>query len=141
MAVRYHFSISCKRIAEAGWAVVMKSEKGEIPMSVVQPRPDGEPPLAEREMEAAGILTTEPIAQEISDTGFVIRYLRQLNRRPSREFAGHNDAVIWNLSLRLPKLVIGQEAKVRVSYFETKGLSSGIYEIQSLGVFPENFNS
>ena len=136
MAIRYHFSISCKRVGEAGWAIVMQADQGEIPMSVVQPSADAEPhPEA---METTATLTTKPIAQKVSDTGFVIRYLRQLNRRPSREFAGHNDAVIWNLSLRLPKLVIGQEAKVRVSFFANKGLSSGIYEIQSLGVFPEN---
>ena len=136
MAIRYHFSISCKRIGEAGWVIIMQADRGEIPMSIVQPSVDLEP--HSEATETAATLTTEPIAQKISDTGFVIRYLRQLNRRPGREFTGHNDAVIWNLSLRLPKLVIGQEARVRVSFFANKGLSSGIYEIQALGVFPED---
>ena len=106
----------------------MKAEQGEIPMSVVQPRTEVDAHF--QPVETSGTLSTEPMIQEISDTGLVTAYLRGLNRRPGWELAWHNDAVIWNLSLRLGKMEIGQEVTVRVSYFSTKGIGSGIYEIK-----------
>ena len=139
MAIRYHFSMSCKRIEDVGWTISMKADQGEIPMSIVQPESDSEPQF--EAMKTSNTLTTEPITQQISDTAIVVRYLRQLNRCSSRQFGGHNDAVIWNLGLRLPKLLIGQKIDVGVFYFSNKGLGSGIYEIQLLGAFPENLTN
>ena len=136
MAVQYHYNIACKRISDAGWMTTMKAEQGEIPMSIVQPRSEVDAHF--QPVETTGTLTTEPMVQEISDTSLVTAYLRGLNRRPGWELAWHNDAVIWNLSLRLGKLEIGQQVKVRVSYFSTKGIGSGIYEIKLLDVSHED---
>lgn len=136
MAVQYHYNIACKRISDAGWVTTMKAEQGEIPMSIVQPRTEVDAHF--QPVETTGTLTTEPLVQEISDTSLVTAYLRGLNRRPGWELAWHNDAVIWNLSLRLGKMEIGQEVKVRVSYFSTKGIGSGVYEIKLLDVFHED---
>lgn len=136
MSVQYHYSIVCKRISDAGWVTTMKAEQGEIPMSVVQPRSEVDAHF--QPVETTGTLTTEPVIQEISDTSLVTAYLRGLNRRPGWELAWHNDAVIWNLSLRLGKMEIGQEVKVRVSYFSTKGIGSGVYEIKLIDVFHED---
>ena len=136
MAFQYHYNISCKRISGAGWVTTTKAEQGQIPMSIVQP--GAEVDLHSQSVETSATLTTEPLVREISDTSLVTAYLRGLNRRPGWELAWHNDSVIWNLSLRLGKLEIGQEVKVRVSYFSNKGISSGIYEIQLLDVFPED---
>ncbi len=133
MSVQYHYSIVCKRISDAGWVTTMKAEQGEIPMSVVQPRAEVNAHF--QPVETTGTLTTDPLIQEISDTSLVTAYLRGLNRRPGWELAWHNDAVIWNLSLRLGKMDIGQEVKVRISYFSTKGIGSGVYEIKLLDVF------
>ena len=135
MAVQYHYNIGCKRISDAAWMTTMKAEQGEIPMSIVQPRTEVDAHF--QPVETTGTLTTEPMVQEISDTSLVTAYLRGLNRRPGWELAWHNDAVIWNLSLRLGKMEIGQEVKVRVSYFSTKGIGSGIYEIKLLDVSHE----
>ena len=136
MAVQYNYNISCKRISDARWVTSMKAEHGEIPMSVVQPRTEVDAHF--QPVETSGTLSTEPMVQEISDTGLVTAYLRGLNRRPGWELAWHNDAVIWNLSLRLGKMEIGQEVTVRVSYFSTKGIGSGIYEIKLSDVPPED---
>ena len=136
MAVQYNYNISCKRISDARWVTSMKAEQGEIPMSVVQPRTEVDAHF--QPVETSGTLSTEPMVQEISDTGLVTAYLRGLNRRPGWELAWHNDAVIWNLSLRLGKMEIGQEVTVRVSYFSTKGIGSGIYEIKLSDVPPED---
>ncbi len=136
MAVQYHYNIACKRISGAGWVTTMKAEQGEIPMSIVQPRTGVDAHF--QPVETSGTLTTEPLVQEISDTSLVTAYLRGLNRRPGWELAWHNDAVIWNLSLRLRKMEIGQEMKIRVSYFSTKGIGAGIYEIKLLDVFHED---
>lgn len=136
MAVQYHYNIACKRISDAGWMTTMKAEQGEIPMSIVQPRTEVDAHF--QPVETTGTLTTEPMVQEISDTSLVTAYLRGLNRRPGWELAWHNDAVIWNLSLRLGKMEIGQQVKVRVSYFSTKGIGSGIYEIKLLDVSHED---
>ncbi|MDE0044139.1 MAG: hypothetical protein OXT74_19025 [Candidatus Poribacteria bacterium] len=114
----------------------MKAELGEFPLSIVQPRTVVDAHF--QPVETTGTLTTEPLIQEISDTSLVTAYLRGLNRRPGWELAWHNDAVIWNLSLRLGKMEIGQEVKVRVSYFSTKGIGSGVYEIKLLDVFHED---
>lgn len=132
MAVQYHYNITCKRISDAAWVTTMKAEQGDIPMSVVQPRTEVDAHF--QPVETTGTLTTEPLVQEITDTGLVTAYLRGLNRRPGWELAWHNDAVIWNLSLRLGKMEIGQEVTVRVSYFSTKGIGSGIYEIKLLDI-------
>ena len=136
MAVQYHYNIACKRISDAVWMTTMKAEQGEIPMSIVQPRTEVDAHF--QPVETTGTLTTEPMVQEISDTSLVTAYLRGLNRRPGWELAWHNDAVIWNLSLRLGKMEIGQQVKVRVSYFSTKGIGSGIYEIKLLDVSHED---
>lgn len=135
MSVQYHYSIVCKRISDAVWVTTMKAEQGEIPMSVVQPRAEVDAHF--QPVETTGTLTTDPLIQEISDTSLVTAYLRGLNRRPGWELAWHNDAVIWNLSLRLGKMDIGQEVKVRISYFSTKGIGSGVYEIKLLDVIHE----
>ena len=136
MAVQYHYNIGCKRISDAVWMTTMMAEQGEIPMSIVQPRTEVDAHF--QPVETSGTLTTEPMVQEISDTSLVTAYLRGLNRRPGWELAWHNDAVIWNLSLRLGKMEIGQEVRVRVSYFSTKGIGSGIYEIKLLDVSHED---
>ena len=135
MSVQYHYNIACKRISDAEWVTAMKAEQGEIPMSIVQPRTEVDAHF--QPVETSGTLTTEPMVQEISDTSLVTGYLRGLNRRPGWELAWHNDAVIWNLSLRLGKMEIGQEVTVRVSYFSTKGIGSGVYEIKLLDVSRE----
>ncbi|MDE0299695.1 MAG: hypothetical protein OXN17_13765 [Candidatus Poribacteria bacterium] len=135
MAVQYHYNIACKRISDAGWVTTMKAEHGEIPMSIVQPRSEVE--VQSQVAEVSGTLTTEPLVQNISDTSVVTAYLRGLNRRPDWELAWHNDAVIWNLSLRLGKMEIGQEAIVRISYFSNKGIGAGIYEIKLIDVHSE----
>ena len=136
MAVQYHYNIGCKRISDDGWMTTMNAEQGEIPMSIVQPRTEVDAHF--QPVETTGTLTTEPMVQEISDTGLVTAYLRGLNRRPGWELAWHNDAVIWNLSLRLGKMEIGQQVNVRVSYFSTKGIGSGVYEIKLLDVSHED---
>lgn len=63
-------------------------------------------------------------------------YLRQLNRHSGRGTVGHNDPVIRNISQRLLQLQLGQQITVKISFFEHKGLRSGLYEINSLGVSP-----
>jgi hypothetical protein len=103
----------------------MRSDGGEIPMSVVQPDSTGD-----------GVLTTNPIAQTIAESKTITHYLRQLNRRNGKGPVGHNDSVIWNISQRLSQLQLEQQITVKISYFEHKGIRSGLYEINSLGVFP-----
>ena len=136
MPLQYHYNMSCKRISDAGWVTIMRAEQGKIPMSIVQPRPEID--NHSQAGEAAEILTTEPLAQEISDASEVTNYLRGLNRRPGWELSWHNDQVIWNLSLRLGKMEIGQEVKVRISYFATEGIGSGGYEIKLIDAFPDD---
>lgn len=107
----------------------MQSTRGEIPIPIVQP-----------ESSVDGVLTTDPIVvQKTSDPHVMTRYLRQLNRRKGSRSAGHNDAVIWNISNRLPKLEVEQQIKVSIFYFEQEELDLGTYEIRSQGIFPRVF--
>ncbi|MCZ6681042.1 MAG: hypothetical protein O7E52_27800 [Candidatus Poribacteria bacterium] len=92
--------------------------------------------IVQSDLKVDGVLTTDPVAQLIADPNIMTRYLRQLNRRNSRESVGHNHSVIWNISQRFAQLQIGQNITVRVSYFEGTRLNSGVYEISSLGIFP-----
>lgn len=125
MATQYHFLVSCKKTTDTAWTLEMRADGGEIPMSVVQP-----------DSGADGVLTTDPIAQTITEVKAMTHYLRQLNKRNGRGPVGHNDSAIWNISQRLSQLQLGQQITVKISYFEHKGLRSGLYEINSLGVFP-----
>ena len=127
MAIRYQFFVSCKRASETTWRMELKAEHGDVPLSIVQP-----------DTRETGIVTTEPIVQEVTDSNLMVRYLRQLCRRNGRRGVGHNQAVVWNLSQRLSQLQLGQEVVVRVVYFGPKGMNSGSYEINSLGVFPQS---
>ena len=136
MSVQFHYSISCKRVSDSGWVTAMRAEHGEIPMSIVQPRQEVD--SHSQAVETSETLTTEPMVQEISDTSVITVYLRGLNRRPGWDLAWHNDQVIWNLSLRLGKMEVGQEAKVRISYFATEGIGSGGYEIKLIDAFPDD---
>ena len=125
MTVQYHFTVSCKKITETKWIVQMQSTGREVPMPIVQP-----------ESNTDSVLTTDPIVQEITDPHAMTCYLRQLNHRRGSRSSGHNDVVIWNLSNRFPKLQIGQQLTVSISYFEGEGFRSGTYEIRSKGIFP-----
>ena len=136
MPVQFHYSISCKRVSDSGWVTAMKAEQGEIPMSIAQPRPEVD--SQSQAVETSDTLTTDPLVREISDTNVVIAYLRGLNRRPGWELSWHNNQVIWNLSLRLGKMEIGQEVRVRISYFATEGIGSGGYEIKLIDAFPDD---
>ena len=123
MATQYHFIVSCKKITETEWTMEMQADSGEVPMSVVQP-----------DSETDGVLTTNPITQTIAEVKIMTHHLRQLNRHSGRATVGHNDSVIWNVNRRLSQLQLGQQIAVKISYFEHKGLRSGLYEINSLGV-------
>ncbi len=125
MATQYHFLVSCKKITDTEWTMEMQADSGEIPMSIAQPDSDTD-----------AVLTANPITQTIASPGAMTNYLRQLNRHSGRGTAGHNDSVIRNINQRLSQLQLGQQLTVKISYFEYKGLRSGLYEINSLGVFP-----
>ena len=103
----------------------MRADSGDVPMSIVHP-----------DSETDGVLTANPITQTITETKIMIHYLRQLNRHSGRGTVGHNDSVIRNISQRLLQLRLGQQITVKISCFEHKGLRSGLYEINSLGVSP-----
>ena len=123
MATQYHFLVSCKKITDTEWTMEMQADSGEVPMSVVHP-----------DSETDGLLTVNPITQTIAEAKMITHHLRQLNRHSGRATVGHNDSVIWNVSRRLSQLELGQQITVKISYFEHKGLKSGLYEINSLGV-------
>ena len=125
MATRYHFLVSCKKIADTEWTMEMQADSGEVPMSIVHP-----------DSETDEVLTTNPITRTIAEVKVMTHYLRQLNRHSSRGIVGHNDSVIRNIRQRLSQLQLGQQITVKISYFEHKGLRSGLYEINSLGVSP-----
>ena len=125
MATQYHFLISCKKITDTEWTMEMQADSGEIPMSIVQP-----------DSETGEVLTTNPITRTIAEAKIMTHYLRQLNRYSGRATVGHNDSVIRNISQRLSQLQLGQQITVKISFFEHKGLRSGLYEINSLGVSP-----
>ena len=125
MATQYHFLVSCKKITDSEWTMEMQADSEDIPMSIVHP-----------ESEVDGVLTANPITQTIAEARIMTHYLRQLNRHSGRGTVGHNDSVIRNISQRLSQLQLGQQITVKISCFEYKGLRSGLYEINSLGVFP-----
>ena len=125
MATQYHFLVSCKKITDTEWTMEMQADSGEVPMSIVQP-----------DSETDKVLTTDPITQTIAEVKVMTHYLRQLNRHSGRGTVGHNDSVIRNISQRLLQLQLGQQITVKISFFEHKGLRSGLYEINSLGVSP-----
>ena len=125
MATQYHFLVSCKKITDTEWTMEMQADSGEVPMSIVHP-----------DSEADEVLTANPITQTIAEAKVMTHYLRQLNRRSGRGTVGHNDSVIRNISQRLSQLQLGQQITVKISCFEHRGLRSGLYEINSLGVFP-----
>ena len=102
-----------------------EADNSEVPMAIVHP-----------DSETGGILTTNPITRTIAEVKIMTHYLRQLNRHSGRGTVGHNDSVIRNISQRLSQLQLGQQITVKISFFEHKGLRSGLYEIHSLGVFP-----
>ena len=125
MATQYHFLVSCKKITDTEWTMEMQADSGEVPMSIVQP-----------DSETDKVLTTDPITRTIAEVKIMTHYLRQLNRHSGRGTVGHNDSVIRNISQRLLQLQLGQQITVKISFFEHKGLRSGLYEINSLGVSP-----
>lgn len=127
MATQHHFLVSCKKITDTEWTMEMQAEadNGEVPMAIVHP-----------DSETGGILTTNPITRTIAEVKIMTHYLRQLNRHSGRGTVGHNDSVIRNISQRLSQLQLGQQITVKISFFKHKGLKSGLYEINSLGVFP-----
>ena len=125
MATHYHFLVSCKKITDTEWTMEMQADSSEVPMSVVHP-----------DSETDEVLTTDPITRTIAEVKIMTRYLRQLNRHSGRGTVGHNDSVIRNINQRLSQLQLGQQITVKISCFEHKGLRSGLYEINSLGVFP-----
>lgn len=103
----------------------MQANSGEIPTLFVQ-----------ADSNSDGVLTPDPIAQSIANSSIMTRYPRQLNRCNGKELLGHNDSVVRNISQHFSQLRRGQWITVKVSYFESKGLNSGTYEIKSLGIFP-----
>ena len=125
MATQHHFLVSCKKVTDRKWTMEMQADSGEVPMSIVHP-----------DSETDEILTTNSITQTIAEVKVMIHYLRQLNRHSGRGTVGHNDSVIRNIRQRLSQLQLGQQITVKISYFEHKGLRSGLYEINSLGVSP-----
>ena len=125
MATQYHFLVSCKKITDTEWTMEMQADSGEVPMQVVQPN-----------SETDEVLTTNPITRTIVEVKIMTHYLRQLNRYSGRGTVGHNDSVIRNIQQRLSQLQLGQKITVKISFFEHKGLRSGLYEINSLGVSP-----
>lgn len=125
MATQYHFLVSCKKITDTEWTMEMQADSGEVPMSIVHP-----------DSETDEVLTPNPITQTIPEAKVMTHYLRQLNRRSGRGTVGHNDSVIRNISQRLSQLQLGQQITVKISCFEHRRLRSGLYEINSLGVFP-----
>ena len=125
MATHYHFLVACKKITDTEWTMEMQADSSEVPMSVVHP-----------DSETDEVLTTDPITRTIAEVKIMTRYLRQLNRHSGRGTVGHNDSVIRNINQRLSQLQLGQQITVKISCFEHKGLRSGLYEINSLGVSP-----
>ncbi len=127
MATQYHFLVSCKKITDTEWTMEMQAEadNSEVPMAIVHP-----------DSETDGTLTTNPITRTITEVKIMTYYLRQLNRYSGRGTVGHNDSVVRNISQRLSQLQLGQQITVKISFFQHKGLRSGLYEIHSLGVFP-----
>lgn len=125
MATQYHFLVSCKKITDTEWTIEMQADSGEVPMSIVHP-----------DSETDEVLTTNPITRTIAEVKVMTNYLRQLNRHSGRGTVGHNDSVIRNIGQRLLQLQLGQQITVKISCFEHKGLKSGLYEINSLGVSP-----
>lgn len=125
MATQYHFLVSCKKITDTEWTMEMQADSGEVPMSIVHP-----------DSETDEVLTTNPITRTIAEVRVMTHYLRQLNRHSGRGTVGHNDSVIRNISQRLLQLQLGQQITVKISFFDHKGLRSGLYEINSLGVSP-----
>ena len=125
MATQYHFLVSCKKIADTEWTMEMQADNGEVPMAIVYP-----------DSETDGVLTTDPITRTIAEVKIMTHYLRQLNRHSGRGTVGHNDSVIHNINQRLSQLQLGQQITVKISFFEHKGLRSGLYEVNSLGVSP-----
>ena len=125
MATQYHYLVSCKKVTDTEWTMEMQADSSEVPMSIVHP-----------DSETDEVLTANPITQTIAEAKVMTHYLRQLNRRSGRGTVGHNDSVIRNISQRLSQLQLGQQITVKISCFEHKGLRSGLYEINSLGVFP-----
>ena len=125
MATQYHFLVSCKKISDTEWTMETQAESGNVPMSIVHP-----------DSETDEVLTTNPITRTIAEVKVMTHYLRQLNRHSGRGTVGHNDSVIRNISQRLLQLQLGQQITVKISFFEHRGLRSGLYEINSLGVFP-----
>ena len=125
MATQYHFLVSCKKVTDTAWTIEMQADSGEVPMSIVHP-----------DSETDEILTTNPITRTIAEVKIMTRYLRQLNRHSGRGTVGHNDSVVRNINQRLSQLQLGQQINVKISYFKHKGLRSGLYEINSLGVSP-----
>ena len=125
MATHYHFLVACKKITDTEWTMEMQADSSEVPMLVVHP-----------DSETDEVLTTDPITRTIAEVKIMTRYLRQLNRHSGRGTVGHNDSVIRNINQRLSQLQLGQQITVKISCFEHKGLRSGLYEINSLGVSP-----
>ena len=125
MATQHYFLVSCKKITDTKWTMEMQADGVEVPMSIVHP-----------DSETEEVLTTNPITRTITEVKVITNYLRQLNRHSGRGTVGHNDSVIRNIRQRLSQLQLGQQITVKISYFEHKGLRSGLYEINSLGVTP-----
>ena len=125
MATHYYFLVSCKKVTDTEWMMEMQTDSGEVPMSIVHP-----------DSETDEVLTTNPITRTIAEVKIMTHYLRQLNRHSGRGTVGHNDSVIRNISQRLLQLQLGQQITVKISFFEHRGLRSGLYEINSLGVSP-----
>ncbi len=125
MATQYHFVVSCKRITDTEWTMEMQANSGDVPMSIVHPASGTD-----------GVLTANSITETIAEVKIMTHYLRQLNRHSGRGTVGHNDSVIRNINQRLLQLQLGQQITVKISFFEHKGSRSGLYEINSLGVFP-----
>ena len=125
MATQYHFLVSCKKITDTEWTMETQADNGDVPMTIVHP-----------DSETDGVLTTDPITRTIAEVKIMTRYLRQLNRHSGRGTVGHNDSVVRNISQRLSQLQLGQQITVKISFFKHKGLRSGLYEINSLGVSP-----
>ena len=125
MATQYHFLASCKKITDTEWTMEMQADSRDVPMSIVHP-----------DSETDEVLTTNPITRTIAEVKVMTNYLRQLNRHSGRGAVGHNDSVIRNIRQRLSQLQLGQQITVKISYFKHKGLRSGLYEINSLGVSP-----
>ncbi|MDE0552830.1 MAG: hypothetical protein OXI24_01335 [Candidatus Poribacteria bacterium] len=131
MAIHYDFIVYSSRTSATHWIIGMKAIHGEVPLDIVIP--DDQVTTEPDNPEVVGVLTTEGLERESTDSLELYRYLRRLNPKKNEAF-NYNEVVIRNIHSRLNTLRVNQELRVQITYTEPRepyGRFS--YQIKLLG--------